>query len=143
MKAMQTLLIVALLVFAGCMTQPKTPEQAAYLAEIENTETTFMTTMEQSTIVWARAFKFIATFSSFPIIKYDGAILGTEKTYPGAYGYEYIVRRKPARDGLVSFHVFCYSGSFGTQRHAERNAKILAYFLKTGELPYTEFISVD
>lgn len=131
MLAIRLLGFSFLAMIAGCASL--TPEQQAKLADVDKFPLEFRASKPESVDAWGRAQSFIGRFSSMQIqIATDYAI----QTYvpPDTrlmYGYN--VTKTPAGED-VSFEVQCFCGNILGTGHAVRNAHILAYYMKTGEL---------
>ena len=137
------IVIVAAIFSSSCAptlnTTSLTPAEQEYLNATKSMNTTFNVSPEKSEICWARAQSFIGKYSTMKIqVVSDYSISTYTPVNVGDYDhlspkYGYSINRMPLGD-KVEFQVICSTNSPGFfQQVAENNAKILAYFIKTGE----------
>jgi len=130
--------LLAALCFQCATTKSLTREEADYLMAIRRSPLTFQLPKAQADDAWGRAQSFIGKYSSMKLQVVTEFVLQTYN--PSDYKYGYYVTKTPMGEN-VEFSIQCLTaGFFADQNAAERNAYILAWYIKTGELPYPHLI---
>ena len=120
-----------LAMIAGCASF--TPEQQAKLADVDKFPLEFQASKPDSVDAWGRAQSFIGRFSSMKLQITTDYVIQTYNPPDAEVMYGYSVTKTPAGED-VSFEVRCGCGNIFAAGNAVRNAHILAYYMKTGEL---------
>jgi len=132
---LKSITFLAVCVFLiSCSSAPTaelTPEDQAFLDAMDLMETTFTVPEEESEAAWRRIKSFISEFSTMDIQTESDSSIETFK--PDGYNYGYTASRTPSEDG-IKMTVSCTCGNQFGNKNADRNAKCLAYFAKTGEI---------
>jgi hypothetical protein len=139
---------IAVLAFSGCATAPSasTPEEAAFLKDVEAEATEFDIAKEMSDEVWSRAQLFVSKHASMKVQTASDYILETYNPTPDALNpsYGYRVTRAIV-GGKARFSVECFNGNAyttGSLAHLPaRNARILSRFMRTGDLKYPGLVA--
>lgn len=132
--------LLVTLLLAGCATVPPlTAEQQAYFQQVQAMPTTFTVLKAEAEDAWGRAQSFIGRFSSMKIQTATDFVIQTYNPLSNAVQYGYYVTRTPMGEQM-QFDVQCVTGNLFASGNANQNAKVLAYYIKTGELR-PEFIS--
>lgn len=137
-----------LLFVVGCATAPtaKTPEEIAYLAGIADEAVEFDLQKSASDDAWGRAQVFLAKHSSMKVQTATPNLVENYTPTPDAMNpnYGYRVTRAVGPKG-EHFSVECFTGNPyagpGMAGIPARNAKILANYIKTANLPYPHLIA--
>lgn len=148
---MRTIFMMSLMFSAaliGCSTAPiaKTPAEAAYLASIASESVEFDLGKSASDDAWGRAQVFVAKHSSMKIQTATPNLVENYTPTPNAFNpeYGYRVTRAAGPNG-EHFSVECFTGNLnagpGLGGLPARNAKMLARYIKTAELPYPDLIA--
>lgn len=148
---MRLMIAIAALLAAGCATAPAagTPQEAAYLDGLMKESPEFDLPKDQADDAMGRAQVFIANYSS---MKVQTATPNLVETYnvpqgnilmPQQFGYQITRANIGDRAHLV---VKCFNGlegAFQASAHAapERNARILAAYMKTGKIEFPDLIA--
>jgi len=137
MNYLKCLSIVSVVLILGCGLGTLPPpeasnaEEQAYFMKVSQTPLTLTLPNSEADDAWGRAQSFIGKYSS---MKLQVAMDYVLQTYnPTTANYGYYVTRTPMGDE-TEFDVRClYEGFMGAQRQ-EINARVLAYYMQTGEL---------
>ncbi|MDD5303328.1 MAG: hypothetical protein PHS14_09490 [Elusimicrobia bacterium] len=132
----------------SCATAPtaKTPEEVAYLASVAGEELEFDLVKAASDDAWGRAQVFLAKHSSMKVQTATTNLVENYTPTPDAMNpnYGYRVTRAAGPKG-EHFSVECFTGNPyagpGMSGIPARNAKILARYIKTAELPFPGLIA--
>jgi len=89
---------------------------------------------------WGRAQGFIGRFSSKKLLTVTDFVIQTYDPMGCSDEYGYSVIKTPMGDNVL-IAVECIVGNTLIKPNAEKNARILAYYIKTGELPYPGLIA--
>ncbi len=135
----------------GCATAPqaRSPEEAAYLSDLTKEPVEFDMPKDEADDAMGRAQVFIAKYSSMKIQTATPNVVETFNVpegnilAPQFYGYR--VTRANIGD-KAHFVVQCFNGLEGAlikSAHAapERNARIMARYIKTGNVEYPDLIA--
>ena len=119
---MKKLLAFALcFVFVGCAGgKPLTPQGKEYFEKVIAFPTTFSLPNSEAEAAWDRAKSFVAQYRVLQA-----------HTYMITYGYN--ISRTPMGD-KTQFAVECISDNKFNESREQENARILAYYMATGEL---------
>jgi hypothetical protein len=144
------LCVLVLLVAVGCASaEPATQEERDYIAKVmrEPTDpggnrfissaTTFTVPTSGAPEAWARAQSFVAKYSSMKIQLVNDFLIDTynPSKVTLAFNYGYNVVKTPMPGDKVEIVVSCtHNQGLLSSDNAARNAKILAHYMKTGEL---------
>lgn len=147
MKASIGWVVLGLFV-AGCSTPPRAtgPEETAFLASVASEAVEFDIPKASADDAWGRAQVFIAKNASMKIQTATDFLVETYNPTPDAFmpSYGYRVTRSAAGDKM-RFSVECFTGTeYSPGKLAQvpmQNAKILARFMRTGELPYPHLVA--
>jgi|ETN02SMinimDraft_2_1059926.scaffolds.fasta_scaffold86259_1 hypothetical protein len=97
-------------VVAGCMAvAPRTPEERAYVAKVNIVPLEFVIPASQSELAWGRAQSWIGRFSSMKL--------------------------QTVSDYNIQINVQCSTGNMFAVDAVDRNARILALCISSGEMP--------
>lgn len=111
-----------------------TPAEEEWLEGIDSVQTTFRLPADVSDIAWDRAKHFIERRSAVSIEAMSPTVIRTFNPQLGTRRCGYVVRRRPD-DSEVEFEVECVVGDPVHMGTGDRNARLLAHYMKTGELP--------
>lgn len=89
---------------------------------------------------WGRAQSFVGRFSSMKLQTATDFIIQTYNPSSSDESFGYYVTKTPLRDS-VQMNIRCNVGNQMWAPDAELNGHILAYYVKTGELPYPRLIN--
>lgn len=145
-------LFLMALLFVGalsaCVTPPKakSPEETAYLASIATEPVEFEIPKASSDDAWGRAQVFLAKHSSMKIQTATTNLVENYTPTPNGFTMEYGYRvTRVAGPKGEQFSVECFDGGdavlAATKAATGTNAKILARYIRTGELPYPGLIA--
>ena len=109
------------------------PEQKLLLDRALAFPTDFTVDRKDAGDAWGRAQSFVGRFSSMKLQTASDFVIQTYNPGDGDVAYGYNVTKTPAGDD-VQFDVRCGSGNMFAVGEASKNAHILAYYMKTGEL---------
>jgi len=124
----------SLLTLFGCATtQDLTPAQEAFLAAAMATPLTFTMPTSQVDEAWARAQSFVTRFSPMQIQPLTPHVIRTQNPTSATSAFGYYVRKIP-KGGETQFTVECLCAGMNPSQPSIRNAHILAYYMKTGNL---------
>lgn len=127
---------MAICVFlTGCTTTlvDLTPEEQVYVDAVNAMDTTFTVPKAEEEVTWGRIQSFIGKYSSMKIQTASDYIIETYNPSSGDMDYGYSAVRTPMGDE-VEFTVRCVCGNMFAGKSAAQNARVLAYYAKTGEL---------
>jgi hypothetical protein len=130
--------VMALVGIVGCTRQglPERlePEEVSYLALLDSVETTFSLPVEVSDVAWDRAQSFIDRFSALQLHTRTDAVIETYRPDPNGLKCGYIISRRTEGNDVV-FTVDCLAPSNAAIEDVDRNKRIVAHYMQTGELP--------
>lgn len=149
-------LLVLVLAFVACAphasTLTLTPEESAYLEKVKSFPLEFSITKEEEDQAWGRAESFVAQYRMTDMDPPSKYSIRTKRSDPRKFrtSVSYEITKIPTADGFT-IKVQCFSGESGAikigpdsaDKDAITNAHILAYYIKTGELPYPRLIRTD
>jgi len=130
---------LAIILTAGCVTL--TPEQQHYLSGIARESLTFRIPRTQEGDAWGRAQSFLGKYSSMKLQTATDYVLQTYNPAQNQVDYGYNVTKTPVDTKTVEIDVQCASGNMYAGAEADRNARILASYIRTGQLPHPELIA--
>ena len=121
---------------AACAVQNTTltPAEEEWLEGVDSVQTTFRLPADVSDIAWDRAQHFIERHSAVTIEHMSSSVIRTFNPQLGTRRCGYVVHRQPI-DEDVEFDVECVVGDPIHMATGDRNARLLAHYMKTGELP--------
>ncbi len=128
------LAVVGLIACVGTRKVELTPQDHEFLDRLDSVETTFSLPAEVSDIAWERARSFIDRYSWTSLHSVTDGEIRTFNPSAGTQQCGYVVTRRPEGED-VEFSVQCVAGHSSYLGTADRNARILALYMKTGELP--------
>lgn len=108
-----------------------------YLQEIGLFPLEFTISRAEEEEAWGRAQSFIARFSPTRLQIVTPYVIQTYEPMGCSDEYGYSVIKTPIDEKNVLISVECRSGNILKKPYADTNARILAYYIKTGKLPYT------
>lgn len=126
--------LLLIIIFIACTVPAKkgiTPDEEDYLSKVNEFPTEF--TIEENDIdnAWGRAQSWIGKYSSMKVQTVTDFIIQTYNPSSDNYGY-YIVKTPVNND--FEINVSCSKANiFTPKKYAETNARILSYYIKTGE----------
>jgi hypothetical protein len=134
MKRQVAFLVLSFAFLLSCRSRPAlTPEETAYLQAVMDSPLTFRVPRASAEDTWGRISAWIGRYSSMKIQTASDYIIETFN--PGNWGaqFGYRVNRSPL-EGEMEFSITCETNSSGEEKAATRNAHILAYYARTGEV---------
>ena len=127
----------SLLSIFACTTAPElTPVQKTYLSAAMATPLTFTLPTGQVDEAWTRARSFVTRFSDMQIQPLTPHVIRTQNPTSATSSFGYYVRKIP-KGGRTEFTVECLCGGMHPSQPSIRNAHLLAYYMKTGNLDPT------
>jgi hypothetical protein len=113
--------------FYGCATRQLTSSERNYLDKISEPHELTIFREDQIKDVWGRAQGWIAMYSSMKIQTATDFVIETYNPIGSWPRFGYKIIKEPTRGG---YHILieCFSSK------AKRNAQILAYYLRTGDM---------
>lgn|SRR4030042_457624 len=127
-----TLWCVCFIVFASCATVQLTPEEQAYMDKIKQQSLTIIVAKADAEDVWGRAQVFVSKYSSMKIQTATDYVIETYNPIKfGQYGYQ---ATKTPKGEEVEIAVKCVPNNILLKSAADDNARMLSYYLQTGEL---------
>lgn len=128
--------LVGLIACAGSMSSKVelTEQDREFLDRLDSAGTTFALPPDVSDIAWERARSFIDRNSWTMVHSVTETEIRTFNPPAGGDHFGYIITRMKDQDSH-HFNVECVAGSSAGVGTAFRNARILAHYMKTGELP--------
>ena len=126
--------VVGLIACGGLRKVYLTPQENEFLDRLDSVETRFTLPAEVSDIAWERARSFIDRYSWVSLHSVTNTEIRTFNPSSGTQQCGYIVKRKPMGED-IEFSVEGVAGHSSYLGTAEQNARILAMYMKTGELP--------
>jgi len=135
------IILISIFALQGCMTTSNlTSQQQNYLDKAMNQPLTFTVDSAHVEKAWGWAQSYIAKYSSMKIQNATDYVIQTYNPgmHDAMYGYKVV---KTDIQDKYELTVNCFTGNVFTAKAAEKNAHILAYYLKTGENPPPEIIS--
>ncbi len=139
---MQGVIAFLIIVLAGCassMEEKSSPEVELYINEVTTFPLSFTVPKLEEEEAWGRAHIFVSRYSSIPITKYTRSTILTIEPVRHRAQYGYHVTKSVEGEN-VRIRVECLCGKDTLEKSMVMNARILAYFIKTGKLPYPELI---
>lgn len=127
------------LVVTACATKPPVKplnaEEAAYLSAVERDGTSVIVSDADRAAAWGRAQVFIVEHAGMKLQLVTDYVLETYNPRGGAL-FWYRVTRTSLGDGNSRIDVTCVFGDplAGMEERAIQNAKVLAHFIKSGEI---------
>lgn len=115
-------------------------EQQAYLERAKSFPFEFIIPKSEADDAWGRAQSFIGRFSSTKLLTVTDFVIQTFDPMDCSDEYGYSVIKTPMGDHVL-IAVGCMVGNTILWPKANKNAHILAYYIKTGEFPYPELIA--
>jgi len=125
----------------SCVSTMRTPtsnEERIYLQNVESFPLRFVISKNEAGDAWGRAQSWIGRYSNMKIQVLSDYVIQTYNPREGSLNYGYYVTKTPVGEN-VEINVECISGNMFNKNKALRNARILAYYIKTGKL-MTQFI---
>jgi hypothetical protein len=114
------------------------PAQSAYLDKAVAAPLQFTVSEKDLPDAWRRAQDFVEKNSKLRMVRSDEHNIETEQPSPDGFDFGYEIHNTPAGRGEVRIVVNVISNGRGywtnTANRATRNAHLLAYYIKTGEL---------
>jgi hypothetical protein len=109
-----------------------TTEEVDYINQVDSFETTFIVSSPEVSDAWGRAQDWVAQYSSAKIQICTDYVLQTydPARHSGLFGYD-VVKIKNS-DGSYTMKVICNIWDPAYNDAGLRNARILAYYIKTG-----------
>ncbi|MHA1305140.1 MAG: hypothetical protein ACTSPI_15690 [Candidatus Heimdallarchaeaceae archaeon] len=117
-----------------------TPEEKTYLEKAKAFPLEFTIPKSEVEEAWGRAQSFIGRFSSMKLQTVTDFVIQTYNPRSGDVDFGYYVTKTPMSDNVL-ITVQCIAGNMFTGADANTNAHILAYYIKTGELPNPRLIA--
>jgi hypothetical protein len=112
-----------------------------YIQKVQAFPVTFIISNSDSAAAdaWGRAESLVALYSAMQLHIVTDYVIETDNPQKDDLSFAYLVVRTPMNNSF-QFTVICRSSGRGGSE-ADMNAHILAYYIKTGELPYPGLIS--
>lgn len=122
----------------GSCSSGLTAEESAYLQRAMDHPTIFTQLKSEESTLWSRAASWLMTYSEQPIVEANAEVIrtaaaGSGRDFELSFGYE--VRKRDAGEELVEIHVSCSVSNMFYGERAKRNARLLAYYIATGDVP--------
>lgn len=142
MKKFMLLAVIVTLV-VGCASMSWTPEEEAWVKEVEKQPLTFNVHKDKDKEAWSRAQGFVSKYTSMKIQNTSENNIETynptnsKNQYGFNYGYK--VSRLPMGDS-TEYTVVCQSDNM-FDGGGTRNAHIMAYYIVNGTIKYPKIIS--
>lgn len=115
-----------------------TSDEQAYLEKIKITPLEFNVSKEEINDAWARAQSFVSKYKMTYFEPKGDFLIESQRARPTGNEISYRVVKTPVADGfLITVETF---GGLYVKKDAETNGQILAYYIKTGELPYPRLV---
>ncbi len=131
--------LLTLIVLASCASSQLSSSEQDYLRRILSTPTEFEIPEDSVQQAWMRAQSFIETYGTSGLQNVTDTIIRTTPPNRGV-GFRYTVTRTPqGQTSRISIEVLAADLRSGPV--ADRNARILADYMQTGELPYPDLIA--
>lgn len=135
------IIVLTLFVLVGCTSitmKNLTPEERNYFEIVEAFPLEFTMPKVEADDAWGRAQSFIGRFSSMKLQTVTDFVIQTYN--PSDIKFGYYVTKTPMGDE-IQITVQCITEGLFSGVDAKRNAHILAYYIKTGELCNPKFIA--
>lgn len=136
-KKMFGLLILAAVIFSCA--RAILPEEKAYMEKVNKTQLSFTIPVDKGEEAWSRANGFVANYSSMRISMANDYTIQTFPPVGSGINYSYAISRVKKGD-TWEYNVNCQTNNMFMSWQATRNARILSYYIITGELPFTKFV---
>jgi tetratricopeptide (TPR) repeat protein len=117
-----------------------TSDERIYLEKVKAFPLEFTIPINEVEVAWGRTQSFIGRFSSMKLQIVTDYIIQTYNPPKGEISFGYYVTKTPIGNN-VKITVICITGDPLGEGAASLNAHILAYYIKTGELPYPRLIA--
>ena len=140
---MRLVITVLLIVLGGCASTLNKEDSSGvqlYINEVKSFPLNFTITKSEEKEAWERAQSIIARYSSMPIQTLTEYAIQTKEPERNTAKYGYHVS-KSTKGENVHITVICSCGKRLLIQSTVMNARILAYYIKTGKLPYPELIT--
>lgn len=138
-----TIIVLVLFVLVGCTSismKNLTPEERNYFEKVDAFPLEFTMPTIEADDAWGRAQSFIGRFSSMKLQTVTDYVIQTYNPGSSDVKFGYYVTKTPMDDEF-QINVQCNTGNMFAGGDAKRNARILAYYIKTGELCNPRFIA--
>jgi len=116
-----------------------TGEESIYLENAMDTPLEVTVSSLEVVDAWGRAQSWIGQYSSMKLQISTDYVIQTYNPREAARKYGYYVNKTKIDNNNFKINVQCTTGSLFLSADAEKNAHILAYYIKTGKL-YSKFI---
>jgi hypothetical protein len=125
----------------GCATvRELSPGEKAYIQKLNATPSVFSVERSKGDDAWGRAQSFLGRFSSMKLQIATDFVIQTYNPTESEVDYGYSVTKTPIGNNF-EFQVRCSCGNMFGGAEARKNARILSYYILTGELPYPRMIA--
>jgi len=114
--------------------QPQTVEERNYIQRVEATGFAVVVSKEDKKAAWQRAQGFIGKFSGMRMQTITDMVISTYAPNSYSSGFGYRVSAMPTSDDKFEIMVICTEYNMHDKTAAHLNAKILAYYIQTGQL---------
>ncbi len=134
------ILLLFISVYSNVGIAQSSPDKQSYIDKVKAFPVTFVVSDSDSVAadVWGRAQSFVALYSAMQLHIVTDYVIETDNPRKDDLSFAYLVVRTPF-DRSFQITVVCRT-SGGLNSEADMNARILAYYIKTGELPYPKLI---
>jgi hypothetical protein len=133
-------MLLALLVAAGCAGMQLSSSEQAYLRRVLSTPLRFEIPEYSVGEAWTRAQVFIENYGSTRLRAVTDTLIQSAPPGGRGLGFRYQIRRVPQEQtSTITVEVLAADARSGPL--ANRNARILADYMQTGELPYPNLIA--
>ncbi|MGM0530438.1 MAG: hypothetical protein ACQER7_03730 [Bacteroidota bacterium] len=134
--------LAIVLIMSSCVTTANlTSEEQAYLNKAQNHPLTFEIDSSNIDKAWGRAQSFIGKYSSMKLQNVTDYVIQTYYPQMNDANFGYKVTKTELENGSFELSVNCITGNMFTMKSAEKNAHVLAYYIKTGKRPSSNIIS--
>ena len=133
------LVLLTMIVLTACASSQLSSSEQEYLRRVLSTPTEFEIPEDSVPQAWARARSFIETYGTSRVQNATDTIIRTAPPNRGV-GFRYTVTRTP-RGGTSRISIEVLAADLRSGPVADRNARILANYMQTGELPYPDLIA--
>lgn len=132
-------LLVGFLLLSCAASRTLTREEADYVLAVKRFPLEFEITKDEADEAWGRAQSFIGKYSSMKLQTVTDYVIQTYNPGSTDYKFGYYVTKTPLGDN-TQFSIQCICNNWFAGDDRNRNAHILAWYIKTGELPYPHLI---